>query len=188
MAINLSAYSSVQSNLFIKLDIPNYDILYFSDYHKNYTIGSDTYDGLGELLSVSSTEDSLRAAPSDITISISGIPIGNVSDILDNRVKGSSVEIYRGFFDPKTGELISVSGNPAGKFKGIVSNYDITDDLPMGSDTGTITLTLIVTSVVELLNNKISGRRTNPADFPDEESMNRVMALAKSNFNFGAPQ
>ena len=46
-------------------------------------------------------------------------------------------------------------------------------------------------SVVELLNNKVSGRQTNPRDqklyYPTDLSMDRVPALAKSNFNFGAP-
>ena len=119
---------------------------------------------------------------------ISGIPNGNISEILDNRVKGSELVVYRGFFDPDTGNLLSITGNPAGKFHGVVSNYEIADDLTPGDDTGTITIALNVTSVVELLNNKISGRRTNPTDFANEQSMNRVSALAKSNFNFGAPQ
>jgi hypothetical protein len=57
----------------------------------------------------------------------------------------------------------------------------------MGSDTGTVTLTLVVTSVVELLQNKITGRRTNTQDFPNGD-MARVLPLQKSNFNFGAPQ
>ena len=101
-------------------------------------------------------------------------------------VPGGSYTIQRVFFNPTTGELLSISGNPAGKFQGVVSNFEISDDLDMGSDTGTITLTLNVTSVVEMLTNKVSGRRTAPADFPNGE-MNRVPALAKSNFNFGAP-
>jgi hypothetical protein len=167
--------------------IPNYDTLTFSDYHKSYTISGTVYDGLGQLLNISNTEDNLRAAPSDVTISISGIPSTNVTDILNNRIKGSACEIYRAFFNVETGELLSISGNPAGKFQGIVANYDISDDLSMGSDLGTITLTLTVTSVVELLNNKISGRRTNATDFPAGE-MARVAALAKSNFQFGAPK
>lgn len=187
MAIDLSAYRSIQTNFFVKLVIPDYDTLYFSDYHKEYTFGGDTYDGLGSLLAVGNTEDSLRANPSELTLAISGIPSGNVSDILDNPVKGSKCEVYRGFFDATTGELLSVSGNPAGKFKGVVSNYDVADDLSMGSDTGTVTLTLAITSIVSLLANKINGRRTNASDFPDGD-MARVLPLQKSNFNFGAPK
>lgn len=186
MAVDLTAYRSIQTNIFVKLDIPGYSVLTFSDYHKNYTISGTNYTGLGQLLSVGNTDDNLRAAPSELAIAISGIPSTNVTDIVNNRIKGSSCSVYRGFFNVDTGELLAISGNPAGKFQGVVSNYDISDDLDMGSSTGTITLTLTVTSVVELLENKIAGRRTNAADFPNGD-MARVLPLQKSNFNFGAP-
>ena len=192
MSINLSAYRSIQTNLFVRLDIPGYQVLTFSDYHKNYTISGTNYTGLGQLLAVTNTTNNLRAAPEDVTVSISSIPSSNISAILDNKIKGSNIRIYRGFFDPTTGELLSIAGNPAGKFQGVVNNFDITDDLDIGDATGTITLTLTCTSVVELLNNKITGRRTIPTDqtlfYPGDQSMNRVPSLAKSNFNFGAPK
>jgi CBS domain-containing protein len=187
MSIDLSSYRSIQTNLFVRLVIPGYSTLTFSDYHRNYTISGTNYTGLGQLLAVGNTEDSLRAAPSELSISISGIPSTNVTDIINNRIKGSECQVFRGFFDVNTGELLSIAGNPAGKFQGVVSNYDIADDLDMGSDTGTVTLTLTVTSVVELLQNKINGRRTNTQDFPNGD-MARVLPLQKSNFNFGAPQ
>jgi hypothetical protein len=149
-------------------------------------IGSTTYQGIGQLLAVTNTTNNLRAAPDEITITISGIPTANVTDILNNKLKGSDCHVYRGFFNPTTGELLAIAGNPAGKFQGVVSNYDITDELDMGSDTGSVILTLTITSVVQLLEDKTSGRRTNPRDFADK-SMNRVSLLSKSNFNFGAP-
>lgn len=188
MAIDLTTYDAVQANLFVKLDIPGYDVLYFSDYHREFTIGSDTYDGLGELLAVGNNTTDLRALPKEITIAISGVPSTNIPDILNNKVKGSYVTVQRAFFDATTGEFLSITGNPVGKFQGYVNNFDITDDLPMGTSTGTVTVTFTVTSVIELLNNKIAGRRTNPIDFPNEESMDRVVKISRSNFNFGAPQ
>jgi hypothetical protein len=192
MAINLTAYTSIQTNFFVKLVIPGYSTLTFSDYHKELTIDSVNYTGLGELLSVNDTDSNLRAAPQELSLAISGIPSGNISDILNNKVKGSEVTVYRGFFDVETGELLSISGNPTGKFRGIVSNFEISDELESGSDTGTISLILTCTNVVEQLNNKVAGRRTNPIDqklyYPTDESMDRVVALTKSNFNFGAPK
>lgn len=191
MTINLSAYRNIQTNLFVKLDIPGYQILTFSDLHKSISFGGTSYTGLGQLLAITNTTSNLRASPEDVSITISGIPTTNIADILNNKIKGSSIKIYRGFFNPSTGELLNIAGNPAGKFQGVVSNFDITDDLEMGSDTGTISLTLTCTSVVELLNNKITGRRTNPIDqnifYPNDTAMDRVPSLAKSNFNFGAP-
>ncbi|CAB4178829.1 hypothetical protein UFOVP1634_8 [uncultured Caudovirales phage] len=186
MAIDLTAYRSIQTNLFVKLDIPGYSILTFSNYHKNYTISGTSYTGLGQLLTISNTDDNLRATPGEVSIGISGVPSGNVSDVINNRIKGSECKIYRGFFNVNTGELLSVIGNPAGKFQGIVSNYEISDDLSVGDDTGTVVITLTVTSVVSLLQNKITGRRTNPQDFTSGD-MARVLPLQKSNFNFGAP-
>lgn len=192
MTVDLSSYVSVQTNLFIRLDIPNYEVLTFSDYYKSLTINGTVYDGLGELVSVTNSTSSLRAAPEEITLTISGIPADRVSEILNNKIKGSSVEILRGFFNPVTGALLNIVGNPAGKFRGVVSNFTINDDLSEGSDTGTVTIVLTVASVIDILNNKVAGRRTNPLDqkqfYPTDLSMDRVPALAKANFNFGAPQ
>jgi hypothetical protein len=171
--------------------VPGYAVLRFSDYYKPFTFGGTNYQALGQLLSVTNTTSSLRASPEELSITISGIPAGRVSEILNNKIKGSKVEVFRGFFNPTTVDLLNIAGNPAGKFKGIISNFNINDDLGEGSDTGTITVILTATSVIELLNNKVTGRRTNPLDhkqfYPNDLSMDRVPALAKSNFNFGAP-
>jgi hypothetical protein len=192
MALDLSPYTSVQTNIFVKLDIPNYQVLTFSDYHKVFTIGGLQYVGLGQLLSISNTTSNLRASREELVIGISGIPEGNIGDILNSKVKGSRLTVYRAFFDPITGDLLNISGNPAGKFQGVINNFNISDDLEMGEDLGTITLTLSATSVVDLLNNKVAGRRTNPIDqsalYPGDQSFDRIPALIKSNFNFGAPK
>jgi hypothetical protein len=190
MALNLSSYHSIQTNLFIKIDVPGYQVLTFSDYHKSFELFGSNYTGIGQLLGVTKTSSNLRATPEELTITISGIPVGSVGSIMNHRIKGSTVKVYRGFFDPVTAQLLNISGNPTGKFQGVINNYTISDELDMGSDTGSVTLILTATSAVELLNNKISGRRTNPTDqslfYPGDKSMDRVPGLTKSNFNFGA--
>jgi hypothetical protein len=191
MSLDLSSYDAIQTNLFVKLVIPGYSTLTFSDYHRSITIDSVAYTGLGQLLSITDTNSSLRASPQEVTIAISGIPSQNITDILNNKLVGSDVRITRGIFDVNTGALISaITGNPVGKFVGVINNFDITDDINQDSDTGTITCTMTCTSVVEQLENKITGRRTNPIDqktlYPTDECFDRVPALAKSNYNFGA--
>jgi hypothetical protein len=192
MPIDLSSYRSIQTNLFVKIDVPGYAVLAFSDYYKAQTFSGTNYQALGQLVSVTNNSSSLRATSEEITVTISGIPAGRVSEILDNKIKGSRIEVYRAFFNTETGELLNIAGNPAGKFKGVISNYSISDDLGEGDDTGTVAIVLSATSVVDLLNNKVTGRRTNPLDhkefYPGDQSMDRVPALAKSNFNFGAPE
>ena len=192
MSIDLSPYNSIQTNLFVKLVIPNYGTLTFSDYHKDYTLSGTLYQGIGQLLSVTNTSNSLRPTSEELTMVISGIPEDNIPDVLDTKIKGSSIEILRGFFDVNTGALLNIAGNPAGKFRGVVSNYSIVDDLEEGSNLGTFSIAIVATSVVDMLNNKVTGRRTNPLDqdqfYPGDLSFDRVPALVKANFNFGAPQ
>jgi hypothetical protein len=191
MPVDLSQYSSLQSNLFVKIVVPGYATLAFSDYFKPVTFSGTNYQALGQLVTVTETTSNLRAAPEELTVVISGIPENRISEILDNKIKGSRIEVLRAFFNASTGELLNIQGNPAGKFRGVVSNYSINDDLTEDAMTGTISIVLTATSVIDLLNNKITGRRTNPQShnefYPNDQSMNRVPALAKSNFNFGAP-
>lgn len=190
--INLSNYDSLQTNLFVKISYPNATYDYFSDYHKSFDIAGDTYNGLGSLLSVSETEDTLRAAPAQVEVVVAGIPKASISDALNMDIKGSEIIIYRAFFDSTTGELLSIGENPAGKFRGIITNFSIENQLQMGGETGSLTISLECSSYVELLQNKIAGRRTNPIDqklyFPNDLSMDRIPSLAKSNFDFGAPK
>lgn len=192
MPLDLSSYGVIQSNLFVRLDIPDYAVLTFSDYYRAFSFGGTNYQGLGQLLSISDTSSSLRAAPEELTLTISGIPDGRINEILSTKIKGSRIEVYRAFFNPETEQILNIQGNPAGKFKGVINNYNIVDELSEGSDTGKISIVLSATSYVDLLNNKVTGRRTNPIDhrefYPNDASMDRVPALAKSNFNFGAPQ
>lgn len=190
MALNLSTYTAIQTNIFVRIDIPDYQVLRFSDFMTPFTINGESYTALGSLMGVSDTSSELRATSQEVSISISGIPDANISDILNNRVKGSDVKIYRVFFNPTTGAVLNIAGNPAQKFQGVISNFDITDELSMGDTTGTVLLTLTATNIVELLTNKQAGRRTNPVDmklfYPTDVSFDRVTALENSNFNFGA--
>ena len=185
--IDLSQHTSLQSNLFVRLEVPDSDVLTFSDHHKTVTINNEQYVPLGNLVNVSSTTDELRAAPSEVTVTISMINNTAVAEVANLALKGSLCSIYRGFFDANTGVLLPITGNPAGKFNGVVSNFELLDELEMGASTGSYTMLLVITSVFDILNNKYNSRRTNPADF-ENKLMDRVPALAKSNFNFGAPQ
>jgi len=184
--IDLSSYSAIESAVFVKWVIPNFQTALLSDYNTPITFNGDTYTSIGNLLNVSGITSELKASPSKLSITLSGIPVAKVSEILDNEIKGSSLELYRGLFDT-SGVLLTLPENPVLKFKGIVTNYAITDDVDLGARVATNTISLTCNSIVEVLAKKVSGRRTNPVDFPNEDSMDRVQALASSNYNFGAP-
>jgi hypothetical protein len=187
--IDFRSYTSLESAVFIKWTIPNFETAYLSDYNTPITFGGNTYTNIGKLLSIGGFVSELKTSPSEISIGLSGIPTNSMTDILTKEIKGSNIEIYRGFFNPSTHALLTLAGgNPILKYKGIVTNYDVSDDIDVTTLTATTSITLTCSSIVEVLSKKISGRRTNPSDFPNESSMNRVRALANSNFNFGAPK
>lgn len=189
--IDLRSYPAIETALCIKWVIPNFDTAYLTDYKTNLTFNSETYTNIGNLLSVSGSTSELTVSPSELSIGLSGIPTGSVAEILNNEIKGSEIYIYRVFLDPVTHAPIDLdpgpgTGNVLLKFKGIVTNYSITDEVDVLTLSASTTITLTCNSIVEVLANKTSGRRTNPQDFPSESSMSRVQALANSNFNFGA--
>lgn len=191
MSVDLSAYPSIYSSLFVRIDIPDYEVLRYSDYYKAYTINGESYTGLGSLMTVSDSTSELRLSDTEVTVAFSGIPVANINMVQDYRIKGSDIEIYRGIFNAATGALLAVAGNPMGKFKGIVNNFTLQEDWQEGSNDSTVTVLLTCTSVVSLLRDRLSGRRTNPIDqqfwYPNDQSMNRVPNLSDSNYNFGAP-
>jgi hypothetical protein len=188
MTIDLTTYSSIETAIFISIDVPDYELLTFSNYHRSITIDGVAYTGLGQLLSITETTSELRVSATELTIVIGGVGNTNVSDVLTYGFKGAPVRVIRGIINPVTGQLLSIAGNPTGKFQGIVNNYSLNEDYS-GQD-ATNTISFMCTSTVGLLSNKIAGRRTNPVDeklfYPTDLSMDRVPNLANSNFNFGA--
>ena len=190
--IDLRSRKSIEVATLVKWEVPNFDTAYISDYSTALSDGTNTYTNIGTLLGVSSTVSELTSSTGDITVNLSGVPTGQITDILAQEIKGSNLTIYRSYFDAQTHQGIDfVPGgdlnNTTTVFKGIVTNYAISDSVDNGSGIAISTITLTCASLVEVLANKTNGRRTNPADFPGEASMDRVRALANSNYNFGAP-
>ncbi len=186
--IDLRSYASLESAIFVKWEVPNFSTAYVSDYHIPFTFGGNTYTNIGTLLSVSSLTSELKPSKGEITISLSGVPTSSVSTILAQEIKGSTISVYRGYFNALTHQPLDFgSGNTQLHFKGIVTNYTISDDIDHGAGVATSVITLTCNSAVETLSYKVSGRRTNSTDFPTTQDMSRVQALANSNFNFGAP-
>jgi hypothetical protein len=188
MSTNLAAYAAIWTSLFVRIDVVDYQVLRFSDFYKPYTINGESYAALGSLMDVTSSESQLRLSEQEITITLSGIPTTNIDAVLDQKIKGSPVEIYRGLFNPNTGaDLVS----PVGKFLGIVNNFALQEDWDNESRSSSVTIILTCSSLISVLATKLGGRFTNPTDqqkfFPADNSMNRVPSLINSNFNFGAP-
>jgi len=191
MTIDLSQRPAVEVGLFCRIDVPNYEVLRFSDYYRNFTIAGEEYLALGTLLNVDDVNNEITPTTGNMNISLSGIPNSSLQEILGLKIKGSRVDVYRVFFDAQTHQFINQPGNPTGRFQGWVNSYTLEEEYSQNSQTASNTMVIECTNVVEQLQNKVAGRRTNPTDqkrfFPNDLSMDRILALANSNINFGAP-
>jgi hypothetical protein len=199
--LGLSGTTSIGTALFVKLEVDYYkatassepisQVLTFSDFYRDITFNDITYTGLGKLLGVSQTTSELKSSNSNVTITISGIPNGSIEEIVNSRIKGSKITIYRAILDDYI-LMSGISPNPVGRFHGFVNNYTLEEEYNVDSRTAKNTIALICSSKQELLNNKVAGRKTNPSSqktfYSTDVSMDRVPNLVGANFNFGVPK
>lgn len=188
--LNLNSFTAIQSNLFVKITLTASTLL-FSDRIQSTTIAGDTYVGLGNLLAISGSNSELRSSSQELSISISGIPNSSITDILASGIKGTPVIIRRGLFNATTNAFLSgVAGNPIIRFTGFVNNLGFDEEYDLDTRTSSNTMILTCASNVDILNNKVQGRKTNSESqqkyFPNDLSMERVTALESSFFDFGA--
>jgi hypothetical protein len=173
------------------LDIPNYQVVRFSDDTKTRTILGESYTNIGQLLYIGDTSSEIRALEQEISLGISGIPSGSVAEILNNNPKGSNIVIYQALIDPATDQLFTGPGNPLTKFRGLVTNYNMEETWDPESRSTTFTIVLQCTSLIASILEKVSGRRTNDSDqqalYPGDLSMSRVSTITRAQFQFGKP-
>lgn len=189
-SLDLTSYGSIESNLFIKVTLTSSSLL-FSDRLISTVVNGDTYVGLGKLLAVSGSSSEIRSSTGEVTVSISGIPNSSITDITNANIKGSDIKIVRALFDATNGNFLSsVAGNPINRFAGYVNNISLQEEFDIDARTSSNTLVLTCSSNVDVLENKMSGRRTNSSSqkrfFPNDLSMDRVASLENSYFDFGA--
>lgn len=207
--MSYSQYLSIRTALFVKIFVEEYwdkttglyknETLLFSDHSVDYELPSEdgstmeTYTGLGNLMSVSSSQRSIKGTNDGLTIVISGIPDISRREILNSKMKGSLVNIRRVFFDPVTNQEIddSTIQNPITRYRGYLTNWTLNETWDNNTRTATNTITLEANSWIDLLSKKPSFRKTNPVDmkrhYPTDVSFDRIYKIANTNLNFGRP-
>lgn len=180
---------TVNNAEFVKLTIyneygntANNNVYTFSSSYQSETIANTVYTPLGGLLGVGIQQRDIRVTSADTSLSLSGIDGNNMAVVLGNKIRGSKVEIIRGFYDNNY-----VLSNTAQRFTGIVTSYNIAEERQAQDDNFTITLN--ASSFRYVLENRIAGRKTNSESWkefnPTDTSMDRVPSLADQKFDFG---
>lgn len=169
----------------------NVTVLTFSSSYKdevipqyigNTIIANYTYDALGGLLSVGSQTRNIRATSGETTIALSGIDGNNINDVLSTKIRGSEVEVLRGFYNNNM-----VLTNTYPRFRGIITSYAVTEDRDQQEDNFTVSVS--ASSYKTVLENRIAGRKTNKESWrywdSTDSSMDQVYAISGVSFDFG---
>ena len=187
---------SVEHGVLIDLTLDG-TTYFISNCYKNVTYNGNTYEALAGFLQVSEIQNNITNANDEIQVSLSAIPANYIAATLGQPIKGGEINIYRAFFDYRTQEVIT--GEIYRRFTGIISNYSVQEDVDVNNEEPSIahTITIIASSIKGVLENKITGRRTNRQDYqivwPElansatDPSMDRVEILFNSSFDFGRP-
>lgn len=176
---------------FVKLTIfndvantANTTVYTFSSAYNDQVIDGQNYTPLGGLLSVGVQQRDIRVTSADTSISLSSINGDNIFAVLGTKIRGSELLIQRGFYDSNY-----VLTNVYQRFSGIVTSYNISEELDNDSNTDTFTVTINASSFKTVLANRIAGRKTNGQSWkefnPTDTSMDQVYSIAGRTFDFG---
>jgi hypothetical protein len=185
---------SIEHGVLIDLTLDS-TTYYISNCWKSISYGGNTYQALAGFLTVSEIQSNISNANDEIQVSLSAIPPNYIAATVGTQIKGGEINIYRAFFDYRTQEVIT--GQIFKRFNGVISNFAVQEDINTLASIPEVnhTITITASSIMGVLENMVSGRRTNKEDYqivwPElansstDPSMNRVETLFNQSFDFG---
>ena len=190
--INAVTGSQINHAEFVKLTVGNAGTVYtFCNAPAPITVGGITFSNLGALLSVGDVQRDIKATSDDMTIALTGISSANISLILSNDIKGSLVEVWRGFFDSNNQIITTPTTQFFKRYQGIINSVSITEDFNSEMRTRIATCSISCSSMRRILENRLSGVKTNQNSwqfiYAGDTSMNRVSEISNTFFDFGSP-
>lgn len=190
--INAVTGSQINHAEFVKLTVGNAATVYtFCNAAAPITVGGITFANLGALLSVGDVQRDIKATSDDMTIALTGIDPTNVGIILGNDIKGSLVEVWRGFFDSNNQIITTPTTQFFKRYQGIINSVSITEDFNSEARTRIATCSISCSSMRRILENRLSGVKTNQNNwqfiYAGDTSMNRVSEISNTFFDFGSP-
>jgi hypothetical protein len=190
--INAVNGSQINHAEFVKLTVGTAGTVYtFCNAAAPITVGGNTFSNLGALLSVGDVQRDIKATSDDMTIALTGIDPSNIALILSNDIKGSLVEVWRGFFDSNNQIITTPTTQFFKRYQGIINSVSITEDFNTEARTRIATCSISCSSMRRILENRLSGIKTNQNNwqflYPNDTSMNRVAEISNQYFDFGAP-
>jgi len=180
--------SSINYAEFVKLTTPDHTYT-FCNAGSPITVSGITFEDLKGLISISEIQRNIKANSGDLKISINGIDPSYVSLVLGSIIKGSTLEVWRGFLDSNNQIITTPSQQFFKRYTGIVNNIAIDESYSIIARQRIATCVISSSSIRFVLENRISGMITNQKTwqkvYPNDTSMDRVAVIASTYFDFG---
>ena len=190
MTTTMAALSSnsIRFAEFVKLTTPSATYT-FCNAAAAITVDGTVYSGLGSLLNISNIDRQVKATSGDLGVSLTGIDSANIALILSATIKGSKIEVFRGFLDSNNQIITTPTQQFFKRYQGLVSTVAISEDFDNEKRIRVATCVLSCASFRTILQNRVGGIRTNPSIwktfYPNDVSMDRVPVIAATFFDFG---
>lgn len=191
MATTMSALSSYSINHaeFVQLTMPS-NTYRFCNAGAPITVNGMTFTNLGSLLQLSDIQRDIKATSDDLSVQLTGLDPANIGIILSADIKGSVVEVWRGFLDDNNQIITTPTLQFFKRYQGIINSTSISEQFSSELRTRVATCSISCSSMRAILQNRIGGVKTNPSSwkflYPDDTSMDRVPIIAATYFDFGA--
>lgn len=182
--------SSIRNAEFVKLTLPSATYT-FCNAAGPVTVSGMTFTNLGSLLSLSDIKRDIKATSTDLSVTLVGIDGTNIAIVLGADIKGSKIEVWRGFLDSDNQIITTPTLQFFKRYTGLVSNYSISEDWNEEARVRTASISLSCSSFRAILQSRVGGVKTTPkiwqTFYPGDTSMDRVPSIAGTYFDFGAP-
>ena len=148
------------------------------------------FDALGPLIKVGDASRDIKSTANETSVTLVGIESAQLGWVLSNKIKGSLIEMWHGFFDDNN-ELITTGGT-GGLYKfftGYVNSFNITEQWFEEGRMYLGVINVTASSIQIILQNGTSGRYTNNNSWQffeaSDTSMERVAVIQNINYFFG---
>mgnify|MGYP003343834197 CR=1 FL=1 len=153
-------------------------------------VDAQPFDALGALVKVGDVQRDIKSTANETSITLIGIDTAQLGWVLSNKIKGSLIEMWHGFFDTNN-ELITTGGT-GGLYKfftGYVNSFNITEQWFEDARMYYGAISVTASSIQIILQNGTSGRYTNNNSWQffnsTDNSMDRVSVIQNINYFFG---
>lgn len=181
--------SSIRYAEFVRLTMPTETITYCNA-ASDITVDGITFMGMSNYLGISEIQRDIKASSVDLRVSLNGLDPNIIALVLSSNIKGSTIEIWRGFLDDNNQILTIDSVQQFFKrYQGIINNIAINETFDDSLRQRVALCVVSCSSMRTILDNRVAGIKTNPQNwkflYPNDTSMDRVPVIASTYFDFG---